>query len=587
MSRSNNWQPMITRAPFCLLALLGAILFASPVAAQVFDSGPSDPALFDIVINVPPDPAIGPNASLGGDIIDITTQLNIFGDGTLGVRFNAGPNLEVNISGGVVDNAFTANDSEVNISGGSVGNDFDAISGSEVNIIGGVIGRGFDAFSGSTVNISGGSVGVEDRRINCCGFDANSGSVVNITGGTVGHYFDANSGSTVNISGGSIGEDFEAHSGSTVNISGGNFGQGFHAHPGGVVNISGGSISARLCAEAGSDLELIGGEFQLNGAAFSGSEISLSGGDIFTGTLADGTAFIFAEDGFDDLSGVQLTQVALPTLDLSPIVVSTANPNLPLGLRAGQTLSLLDGGELGPNFQAVDATLNIEGGSIGERIAATGGSVNISGGTVGLGLNVFDGEVNISGGTVGGFIPYGSEVNISGGRVLNFRSEQGSVVNISGGRVDSFITSFGSVVNISGGSIGFISSTNAGSTINIIGSDFALDGVPLDDSLTPGNPFTINENRMVQLSGLYGDGSAFTFNFDFTDYYPHATVTVTLALPPLLGDANQDGEVTFSDITPFIAILQAGTFLQQADCNQDGVVDFADIPAFIAILQAR
>jgi len=54
----------------------------------------------------------------------------------------------------------------------------------------------------------------------------------------------------------------------------------------------------------------------------------------------------------------------------------------------------------------------------------------------------------------------------------------------------------------------------------------------------------------------------------------------------ILGDANQDGEVTFADISSFIAILQAGTFLEQADCNQDGVVDFSDVPAFIAILQA-
>jgi len=53
-----------------------------------------------------------------------------------------------------------------------------------------------------------------------------------------------------------------------------------------------------------------------------------------------------------------------------------------------------------------------------------------------------------------------------------------------------------------------------------------------------------------------------------------------------LGDCNLDGVVTFSDIAPFIAILQSGTFLAEADCNQDGVVDFADIPALIAILQA-
>ena len=56
--------------------------------------------------------------------------------------------------------------------------------------------------------------------------------------------------------------------------------------------------------------------------------------------------------------------------------------------------------------------------------------------------------------------------------------------------------------------------------------------------------------------------------------------------PLLLGDTDLDTEVTFADIPSFIAILQAGTLLAQADCNQDGVVDFADIPAFIAILLA-
>jgi len=56
--------------------------------------------------------------------------------------------------------------------------------------------------------------------------------------------------------------------------------------------------------------------------------------------------------------------------------------------------------------------------------------------------------------------------------------------------------------------------------------------------------------------------------------------------PTLLGDANLDGEVTFADIPSFIAALQAGTFLSEADVNEDGEVSFADIPAFIEILQA-
>ena len=54
----------------------------------------------------------------------------------------------------------------------------------------------------------------------------------------------------------------------------------------------------------------------------------------------------------------------------------------------------------------------------------------------------------------------------------------------------------------------------------------------------------------------------------------------------LLGDANQDGVVDFFDISPFIDILSAGEFLDQADINQDGIVDFFDISPFIAILSS-
>ena len=55
----------------------------------------------------------------------------------------------------------------------------------------------------------------------------------------------------------------------------------------------------------------------------------------------------------------------------------------------------------------------------------------------------------------------------------------------------------------------------------------------------------------------------------------------------LLGDANLNSVVDFSDIPAFIAILQAGTYLDQADVNRDGVVDFADIPFFIDLLSQQ
>ncbi len=55
----------------------------------------------------------------------------------------------------------------------------------------------------------------------------------------------------------------------------------------------------------------------------------------------------------------------------------------------------------------------------------------------------------------------------------------------------------------------------------------------------------------------------------------------------LLGDVNQNGQVDFADIPPFISILQNGTYLDEADINRDGVVDFSDISFFIDLLTAQ
>ena len=95
----HEYFKIITCSHMCLLGLLGLTLFASPLAAQVFDSGPSDPALFDNVRNVPTDPDIGDDAGIGGSSSP-TVQLNIFDGGLIGNDFRASANAEVNISGG-------------------------------------------------------------------------------------------------------------------------------------------------------------------------------------------------------------------------------------------------------------------------------------------------------------------------------------------------------------------------------------------------------------------------------------------------------------------------------------------------------
>lgn len=506
-------------------------LFSSAASAQVFDLGPSDPALFtNGVFNLPP----GLSPGFVGDL----QQLNVADGGFDGNFSAAGPGSEVNITGGFL--------------------------------------RGFLAV-GSEVNISGGTIGI--------GFEAGSGSVVNVSGGTVGlpFGFDALSGSEVNISGGTVGRDFRAFPGSAVNISGGTFGDFFNADP-------------------GSDVELLGGEFRLNGNPFAEPTVTLGEGDIFTGTLQDGSAFIFGASAIR-FAGVTLTEVALPTLDLTPIVVDTPMPARPSGLRVGQTLNLRDSGVLGANFEVVDATLNIEGGSVGEgggaarsvinigggtvgrdytatrssvinisggaiddnfiasfsevnisggevgeRFTASRGSeVNISGGVVGTDFVAIGGVVNISGGALGAFSKArsGSIVNITGGTVgFSFDADDGSEVNISGGTINNaFRADSGSVVNISGGIVGDNFDAVPGSEVNLLGVEFFLNDEPID-GLAAGVPFEIvdrdpTSSGLVVLSGTLADGSPFEFElnsdppqFDLSFFASDATLTVTLVPEP-------------------------------------------------------
>ena len=55
----------------------------------------------------------------------------------------------------------------------------------------------------------------------------------------------------------------------------------------------------------------------------------------------------------------------------------------------------------------------------------------------------------------------------------------------------------------------------------------------------------------------------------------------------LLGDANVNGVVDFSDIAAFIGILAADGFVDQADIDRNGFVTFDDIGPFIEILAAQ
>eukprot|EP00752_Nemacystus_decipiens_P016157 g14450.t1 len=161
------------------------------------------------------------------------------------------------------------------------------------------------------------------------------------------------------------------------------------------------------------------------------------------------------------------------------------------GLRAGQTLTLQNGGVLGKNYAVINATLNIQDGIVGEGLETANSVVSISGGNVGEGF----------------YAGLGSQVSISGGNVGNFfDAVSGSTVNISGGSVEWFFEAgSGSVVNLSGGSIGDWFSGNSGSEINItggtIGENFRSNGIVNLSGGTIDREFEASSGSVVTISG--------------------------------------------------------------------------------------
>jgi len=491
--------------------------------------------------------------------------------------------------------------------GGELSDNFVAVSAT-LNIEGGSIGVGTEV-SESIINMSGGSV--DD------GFDAYGGSVVNVSGGTLGSSVEAHAGSTFHIDGGKIGGFLTANAGSVIDIFGGTVGLGFTAQAGSNVKIQGGTVGGGFTAAADSDVEIVGGEFELNGVAVAGPIAALTPTDVLSGVFSDGTPFVFSEFRNpvfgnvlnDYIAGVTLTAVELPTASPAPIVVDGSTGNVPAGLRAGQSLTLKEGGVLRDDFTAIRASLDVEGGEVGDWADVVESTVNISGGRFGTGLSVLrDSFAEISGGRLGplfnasdgsvvvitgGTIENGANANdgsvfhISGGEIDNsFQANAGSVVNIRGGDFSGFFNAnAGSTVNISGSTIGESHSFQAdsGSTVNLFGTEFRLDGKLLE-GLTLNEALVISDRgNNVVLSGLLEDGSSFSFGLNLSDnhgqqdfFATDALLTVT-RVSKLAGDYNNDGAVDAADYTVWRNHLgaPAGSLLNDVDGGKIGTTQYA------------
>lgn len=391
------------------------------------------------------------------------------------------------LDGGDLGEHFTVVDAEIDISGGSVGSIFSV--GSQVTLSQGAIRGRLTTLQGSTTELSGGSL---------LNLVAGSGSSVTISGGRVGELSTARSGSVLMIEGGIVGPSFRARSGSTV-LAGG------------------GWIDPSFRADSGAAIDLRGGMFQLNNLPYTDPTVALSVGDLFTGVLADGSAFVLSGSSLLG-ANMSLQTVPLPVVDTTPLVVEVGADSPVQGLRDGQALTVRSGGSLGEFFNVFDSTLHIEGGIAG-RVDAVGSTVNIGAGEVSGNVALHgSSSLSMSGGSLGGFAARdGSTVTISGGTVGRSEASAGSqvqldggsvsnlstagMVRINGGQVDQLRTSTGSDVVISDGSVGVFA---ASGRVEIRGGVIRDLQAPLDDFGDLPNP----EIRLVGSDFRVGDHEA-------------------------------------------------------------------------------
>ncbi|MFO0790115.1 MAG: hypothetical protein U0805_11725 [Pirellulales bacterium] len=447
----------------------------------IVDAGAAIPASFNAgrgsTVNVQTGGTVGANLEA------VTAAINVNGGTTNNVKLYVGATMNVNT--GIVGRVLADRTSLVNISGGTT-SFLDVISGSKLTLTGGTL----------------------------AGLNAQSGGIVNISGGVVGNTVKAFGGSNVSISGGRIGNDLTCSSGSTIAISGGAIGDRFVAASGSAVIISGASFGDAFKNSAGSAMRLVGREFRLTGASALAAApvgattvVTLNSTDVLSGVFSDGTPFAFSPADGDTIGSVTLVAAQLPAVGNS--VINVAVPSTLSGVRGGQQLNVLSGGQLPASFNA-----------------GAGSSVRIfNGAAVGPNFESVSGNVDILGGNIG----------------ENFDALWGSTVNVFGGNIGaSFGAHNGSVVNIRGGIFGNLFEAFAGSTVNFFGRDFFINGTPIS-GLIAGQQFLFT-TRTGTLSGRFADGTAFSFSLQTAAregprplLSPNAQVTLTLVPEPSSG----------------------------------------------------
>ena len=204
----------------------------------------------------------------------------------------------------------------------------------------------------------------------------------------------------------------------------------------------------------------------------------------------------------------------------------------PFQAQAGSIVNI-EGGTVESLTPNAGSSININGGFVNDLVVGPGSDVDITGGSFSF-VTVFENDIDVT--TDGGFDSFfadaGSTANIADGRFAISLSASNSVVNFSGGELSSRLNGGpGSTINVTGGRLSSFLEFNFfdDSTLNLVGSDFAIDDVPLVLA-TSGEAFEILD-RDVTLSGVLSDGSNFRFDVAAGDFPSDARVRVALAVP--------------------------------------------------------
>jgi hypothetical protein len=420
---------------------------------------------------------------------------------------------------------------------------------------GGALGEYF-AVASATLDIAGGTVeqGLEVAR-----------GRVAISGGQVGDHFDVFDHSKVQITGGLVGDGMRVFADTTVDISGGRFGRGFMG--------------------LGGEVTLRGGDFRINGEPVAGLvspgdrvPFSWHAGTELTGTLADGSVFIFSLDLDDRFYEDVLTLELAPVPGVSAVVNVPSDP-MPPGLRPGQTLNLA-AGAAGDYFAAVDAVVNVNGGSIGDGLEALNSAVTITDGSIGHNMAIFSGStLHVAGGSIGddAYAGPGSRITIDGGSVgQRLYIDEGGTLNLNGGTVGDELYMIDGTLNLAGGHIlgdldvdgGTVNVTGGkiDSYADIHGSTFNMLGGTLDANVSVGNS-TFN-----MWAGTINGGVGIDRDTEFNMWGGsiRGTLSSFRAGPIVI----HGGEVGFIDINDGDTIILAGGRVNRLSLGRGGSFEY-------------